>query len=64
MDIPKAIALWEQSLEISEQIGDVKGKATTLNNMALVIAQQGDIPKAIALVCASVEATCTNKCIR
>ncbi|MEH1952146.1 tetratricopeptide repeat protein [Nostoc sp.] len=48
-DIPKAIALWEQSLEISEQIGDVKGKATTLNNMALVIAQQGDIPKAIAL---------------
>ncbi|BDI19946.1 hypothetical protein ANSO36C_57480 [Nostoc cf. commune SO-36] len=48
-DIPKAIALWEQSLEITEQIGDVKGKATTLNNMALVIADQGDIPKAIAL---------------
>ncbi|MEH1797542.1 tetratricopeptide repeat protein, partial [Nostoc sp.] len=46
---PKAIALWEQSLEIKEQIGDVKGKAATLNNMALVIAQQGDIPKAIAL---------------
>ncbi|MGF2012047.1 CHAT domain-containing protein [Nostoc sp. DedVER01b] len=48
-NIPKAIALWEQNLEISEQIGDVKLKATTLNNMAQVIAQQGDIPKAIAL---------------
>ncbi|MEH1827191.1 MAG: tetratricopeptide repeat protein, partial [Nostoc sp.] len=48
-DIPKAIALWEQNLEITEQIGDVKLKATTLNNMALVFAQQGDIPKAIAL---------------
>ncbi|MBW4684427.1 MAG: tetratricopeptide repeat protein [Komarekiella atlantica HA4396-MV6] len=48
-DIVRAIALWEQSLEIFEQIGDVKLKATTLNNMALVFAQQGDIPKAIAL---------------
>ncbi|MEH2243929.1 tetratricopeptide repeat protein, partial [Nostoc sp.] len=48
-DIPRAIALYEQSLEISEQIGDVKGKAATLNNMALVFAQQGDIPRAIAL---------------
>ncbi|MDZ8090354.1 MAG: tetratricopeptide repeat protein, partial [Nostoc sp. DedQUE05] len=38
-----------QSLEIIEQIGDVKGKAATLNNMALVFAQQGDIPRAIAL---------------
>ncbi|MEH2112969.1 tetratricopeptide repeat protein, partial [Nostoc sp.] len=48
-DIPRAIALWEQSLEIKEQIGDVKGKATTLNNMAQVFADQGDIPRAIAL---------------
>ncbi|MEH2142244.1 tetratricopeptide repeat protein [Nostoc sp.] len=36
-------------MEISEQIGDAKGKATTLGNMAYVIADQGDIPKAIAL---------------
>ncbi|MEH2307409.1 tetratricopeptide repeat protein [Nostoc sp.] len=48
-DIPKAIALYEQSLEIKEQIGNIKGKATTLNNMALVFTNQGDIPKAIAL---------------
>ncbi|BAY47111.1 TPR repeat-containing protein [Scytonema sp. HK-05] len=48
-DIERAIALWEQSLEISERIGDVGGKAATLNNMADVIAQQGDIERAIAL---------------
>ncbi|GAB1537503.1 hypothetical protein NUACC21_01470 [Scytonema sp. NUACC21] len=48
-DIPRALALWEQSLEISERIGDVKGKATTLNNMAQVFAHQGDIPRALAL---------------
>jgi tetratricopeptide (TPR) repeat protein len=48
-DIPKAIALYEQNLEICEQIGDVKLKAATLNYMAQVFAQQGDILKAIAL---------------
>ncbi|MEH2116515.1 tetratricopeptide repeat protein, partial [Nostoc sp.] len=42
-------ALWEQDLEICEQIGDVFGKAPTLNNMAQVFADQGDIPRAIAL---------------
>ncbi|MEH2424569.1 MAG: tetratricopeptide repeat protein [Nostoc sp.] len=49
-DIPKAIALWEQSLEIQQQIGDVVGEAATLNNMAGVIADQGDIARAIALL--------------
>ncbi|KAB8331773.1 CHAT domain-containing protein, partial [Scytonema tolypothrichoides VB-61278] len=48
-DIQRAIALWQQSLEISERIGNVRGKAATLNNMARVIAQQGDIQRAIAL---------------
>jgi tetratricopeptide (TPR) repeat protein len=56
-DISKAIALYEQSLEIKEQIGDVQGKAATLNNMAQVFAQQGDIPKAIALWEQSLEIT-------
>ncbi|MEH2466399.1 MAG: hypothetical protein V7K23_22400, partial [Nostoc sp.] len=32
-----------------EQIGNVKGKAATLNNMAQVFADQGDIARAIAL---------------
>ena len=36
-------------MEIQEQIGDVQGKAATLNNMAQVIAQQGDINRAITL---------------
>ncbi|MBR8841050.1 MAG: tetratricopeptide repeat protein, partial [Stigonema ocellatum SAG 48.90 = DSM 106950] len=48
-DIPRAITLWEQSLEIYERINDVRGKAVTLTNMAQVIAQQGDIPRAITL---------------
>ncbi|MEI2578911.1 tetratricopeptide repeat protein [Scytonema sp. PRP1] len=48
-DIQRAIALWEQSLELYERIGDVRGKAVTLGNMARVIAQQGDIQRAIAL---------------
>ncbi|NMG18191.1 tetratricopeptide repeat protein, partial [Brasilonema bromeliae] len=48
-DIERAIALWQQSLEIVERIGDVGGKAATLCNMAGVIAQQGDIERAIAL---------------
>jgi tetratricopeptide (TPR) repeat protein len=48
-DIERAIALWEQSLELDERIGDVRGKAATLGNMAGVIAQQGDIERAIAL---------------
>jgi tetratricopeptide (TPR) repeat protein len=48
-DIAKAIALWEKSLQMFEQIGDVKNKALILNNMAVIVVQQGDILKAIAL---------------
>jgi tetratricopeptide (TPR) repeat protein len=48
-DIPRAIALWEQSLEIKEQIGDVKGKAATLANMAYWAGETGDKPKQLEL---------------
>jgi len=48
-DIPRAMKLWEESLKILEQIGDVQGKAATLSNMAGVVAQQGDIPRAMKL---------------
>jgi tetratricopeptide (TPR) repeat protein len=41
--------LWQDSLEIQERIGDVKSKAMTLNNMANVIQQQGDIDRALQL---------------
>ncbi|MDF5731961.1 MAG: tetratricopeptide repeat protein [Rhizonema sp. PD38] len=48
-DIARAITLWEQALEIYEQIGDFQGKATALNNIAQVIADQGDRPRVIGL---------------
>jgi tetratricopeptide (TPR) repeat protein len=48
-DVPRALELWQQSLDIEEQIGDVQGKAATLHNMAGVIAQQGDVPRALEL---------------
>ncbi len=48
-DIPRALDLWNQSLELKEKIGDVRGKAATLHNKAQVIAQQGDIPRALDL---------------
>ncbi|WP_375471311.1 tetratricopeptide repeat protein [uncultured Nostoc sp.] len=54
-DIARAIALYEQSLEIIEQIGDVKGKATVLSDIAGVIADQGNIARAIALYEQSLE---------
>jgi tetratricopeptide (TPR) repeat protein len=41
--------LWNQSLVLLEQIGDVQGKAATLHNMAGVIAQQGDVARAMEL---------------
>ncbi|BAY31582.1 TPR repeat-containing protein [Nostoc carneum NIES-2107] len=48
-DIERALSLYQQSLEISEHIGDDQGKAITLHNMAGVIAQQGDIERALFL---------------
>jgi tetratricopeptide (TPR) repeat protein len=48
-DIERALQLWQQSLEIKERIGDVKGKAATLHEMGRVIAQQGDIERALQL---------------
>jgi tetratricopeptide (TPR) repeat protein len=48
-DIPRALELWQQSLQLKRGIGDVQGEAATLSNMAGVIAQQGDIPRALNL---------------
>ena len=41
-DIPRAIELWNQSLEIKERIGDAQGKAATLANMAWAAGRTGD----------------------
>ncbi|QLE39137.1 tetratricopeptide repeat protein [Nostoc sp. C052] len=48
-EIEDAIALYEQSLAITEQIGDVQLKATTLNSLGLLKADRGEIEEAIAL---------------
>ncbi|MCU0568217.1 MAG: tetratricopeptide repeat protein [Oculatellaceae cyanobacterium Prado106] len=41
-DIDRALELWQQSLEIQERIGDVKGKAATLANVAYWAGERGD----------------------
>jgi len=48
-DPERALQLWQQSLEIEERIGNVKGKAATLHQMAGVIAQRGDPERALRL---------------
>jgi tetratricopeptide (TPR) repeat protein len=48
-DVERAIGLWQESLALSDRIGDVEGKASTLHKMAIVIAQQGDVERAIGL---------------
>ncbi|MEG5158968.1 tetratricopeptide repeat protein [Microcoleus sp. AT3-A2] len=56
-EIAKAIAFYEQSLELHEKIGDVRGKAATLHNLAGIYANQGEVAKAIAFYQQSLELT-------
>ncbi len=44
-----AIALYEQSVAIIEQIGDVRGKAATLYQLGILKANSGEIQQAITL---------------
>jgi hypothetical protein len=55
-DIQRALELWQQSLELKEQIGDVQGKATTLNNMAYMAGKTGDQPQQLSLNLQAAEA--------
>ncbi|MEH2264639.1 tetratricopeptide repeat protein, partial [Nostoc sp.] len=48
-EIEEAIALYQQSLVITEQIGHVRNKAATLNNLGYLKANSGEIEEAIAL---------------
>ncbi len=48
-EIEDAIALYEKSLAINEQIGNVQGQAATLQNLASIKANRGEIEDAIAL---------------
>ncbi|WP_404788964.1 tetratricopeptide repeat protein [Altericista sp. CCNU0014] len=51
----EAIALYKQSLELHERIGDVRGKAATLHQMAGIYADRGEVEQAIALYQQSLE---------
>ena len=46
--VEDAVAYYQQALDLCPE-ADLENKATTLNNMALVIAKQGDIQEAITL---------------
>jgi len=46
--VNQAIALYQQSLKITERIGDVRGKAATLANMGVLSANNGDFQTAIS----------------
>ena len=54
-EVAKAIAFYEQSLDLQEKIGDVLGKAATLLLLAIIYADQGEVAKAIALYEQSLE---------
>ncbi|MHC5910008.1 MAG: tetratricopeptide repeat protein [Nostoc sp.] len=54
-EVDEAITLYNQSLEIKEQIGDVRGKAVTLHQLADIYANKGESDQAIALYHQSLE---------
>jgi tetratricopeptide (TPR) repeat protein len=54
-EIDQAIALYQQSIEITEKIGNVQTKAATLHCLAIIYANQGEIDQAIALYQQSLE---------
>ncbi|MEM8641079.1 MAG: tetratricopeptide repeat protein [Cyanobacteria bacterium P01_G01_bin.54] len=55
--VEAAIALYQQSLETTKKIGDVKTQAATLHQMAIIYANQGQVDEAIALYQQSLETT-------
>ena len=54
-EVAKAIALYEESLELEEKIGNIQGKAATLLLLAIIYAKQGEVAKAIAFYEQSLE---------
>ncbi|MGJ5672180.1 MAG: tetratricopeptide repeat protein [Nostochopsis sp.] len=54
-EVDEAIALFNQSLEIKERIGNVPGKAATLHSLGIIYANKGQVDKAIALYNQSLE---------
>ena len=56
-DVKDAITLYQESLAIKEQIGNVQGKAATLHELARLKANQGDVEDAIKLYQESLDIT-------
>ena len=54
-EVDEAIALYNQSLEITERIGNVQGKAATLHQLGILYANRGEVDQAIALYNQSLE---------
>jgi tetratricopeptide (TPR) repeat protein len=54
-EVSRAIALYTESLQLKETIGDVQGKAASLHQLAGIYAQQGDVSRAIALYTESLQ---------
>ena len=48
-DLERALALYQESLQLDEQIGDIQGKAASLHEMARVYVTRGDLERALAL---------------
>jgi tetratricopeptide (TPR) repeat protein len=51
----EAIALYQQSLALTERIGNIHGRAATLHQMAIIYVNQGEVEQAIALYQQSLE---------
>ncbi|BAY75426.1 TPR repeat-containing protein [Nostoc linckia NIES-25] len=54
-EVDEAFALYNQSLEITQRIGDVQGKAATLHELAIFYENKGEVDEAIALFNQSLE---------
>jgi len=54
-DLDGAMRLYQQSLEIQERLGDLKGKSATLHAMANVLVTRGDLDGAMRLYQQSLE---------
>ena len=48
-DLDRALQLYQESLQLLEQLGDKQGKAASLSNMAQVFLTRGDLDRALQL---------------
>ncbi|GIV93361.1 MAG: hypothetical protein KatS3mg056_2070 [Chloroflexus sp.] len=48
-DLDQALELYQQSLDLTDRLGDVQGKAATLHQMANVFVTRGDLDQALEL---------------